>query len=71
MINIKIIPLMNPKNKPIILLSEPRPTTLMNLEKIKPKIAEIIKAETNIAMNARILDISLEFINSSIKFAGK
>ena len=48
---------MNPKNKPIILLSEPRPTTLMNLEKIKPSIAEIMKAETNMAMNAKIFDI--------------
>ena len=57
MINIKIIPLMNPKNKPIILLSDPKPTTLMNLEKIKPSIAEIIKAETNMAMNAKIFDI--------------
>ena len=61
------MPFRKPKNKPINLLIDPNPTTFINLEKIKPSIAEIMKAETNIAMNARIFDICLEFINSSIK----
>ena len=67
----KIIPFTNPKNKPVILFRDPKPTTLINLENIKPSTAEIMNVETNIAMNARIFDICLEFINSSIKSAGK
>ena len=65
------MPFINPNNKPINLFSDVKPTTLINLDKIKPSIADIMNADTKMAMNAKIFDISLEFIYSSIQFAGK
>tara|TARA_B100000287_G_C19967718_1_gene517140 strand:+ start:246 stop:443 length:198 start_codon:yes stop_codon:yes gene_type:complete len=65
------MPFRKPKNKPINLLIDPNPTTFINLEKIKPKTAEMIKVDIKIPIKARTLDICSEFMYSSIKSAGK
>ena len=65
------MPFRKPKNKPRNLLNDPNPTTLINLENIKPSIAEIMKVDIKITRNAKTLDICSEFIYSSIKLAGR